>query len=43
VQNEIESDASVLKSPDTALHDQSKKLWGQISKKKADEISKLNE
>jgi hypothetical protein len=46
MQNEIESDTSVLKSPETALHDQtkkSKKLWKRISKKKATHISKLKE
>jgi hypothetical protein len=44
--NEIESDTSVLKSPDSAVHDQtkkSKKLWKRIWEKKAENISKVNE
>jgi hypothetical protein len=46
VQKEIDSDAPILKSPDTALHDQTKKskiLRERISKKKAKKISKLKE
>jgi hypothetical protein len=46
MQNEIESGTSVLKSPETALHDQtktSKKLWKRISKKKVAQDSKLKE
>jgi hypothetical protein len=44
--NEIESDTSVLKSHETAVHDQTKKsktFWESISKKKATHISKLKE
>jgi hypothetical protein len=36
MQSEIESDSSVLKSPETAVHDQTKKsekLWKRIPKK----------
>jgi hypothetical protein len=45
MQNEIGSDASVLKNPDTALHDQtkSKKLWKRISKKTGEKVSILDE